>query len=485
MKSFQNKTSLCHFPKRSLRFFVASFFALAIFGASVFAQNREHVKSGAILHVWCWSFNTAKANMKDIADAGFSAIQFSPINTCLEGDYGGLDLLGADLTGKWYYHYQPTDWKIGNYQLGTRDEFIAACAEAKKYNIAVIVDVLPNHTTPRKDKLKQGLLDAVGGIDNLYHANEDKGVQDWKSRLQNTTYSMGGLPDVNTENPDFQAYFMTYMNDCIDCGAGGFRFDTAKHIGLPDDPKDPKAKENDFWPIFTGKKDIRGVMLKNANDLFIYGEVLQGGASREKDYTEYIDVVASSYGDQLRMNLKSHKLRTKQLTDWKHPAGGEHLVTWVESHDTYANKGASAKLTNFELRAGWAVIASRDKGTPLFFNRPQGPEATQFPGVSQIGDKGNDEFMNSEVVAVNKFRAAMLGEKEELINGEDASLLIIKRGEKGAVIINMDMDKAQKVQVPLALPDGPVIDKAHGAKFKAKGGVVTGKVPKASVLVIY
>ena len=33
--------------------------------------------------------------MKNIAEAGFTAVQFSPVNTCLEGDYGGLDLLGA------------------------------------------------------------------------------------------------------------------------------------------------------------------------------------------------------------------------------------------------------------------------------------------------------------------------------------------------------------------------------------------------------
>lgn len=471
---------------KRLKTILLAFLLCAFTLLSLGAQDRAAVKNGAILHVWCWSFNTAKEHMKEIADAGFSAIQFSPINTCLAGDYGGLDIMGKGTTGKWYYHYQPIDWKIGNYQLGTRDEFIAACAEAKKYNIAVIVDVLPNHTTGRKKEIKEDLINAVGGLDNLYHANADKGVEDFKSRLQSTTYSMGGLPDVNTENPDFQAYFMTYMNDCVDCGAGGFRFDTAKHIGLPDDPKDPKAKENDFWPIFTGKKDIRGVMLKNADNLFIYGEVLQGGAAREKDYTQFIDVVASSYGDQLRMNLKSHKLRVKQLTDWKNPAGGEHLVTWVESHDTYANHGASAKLTNFELRAGWAVIASRKLGTPLFFNRPQGEEATQFPGVSKIGDMGNDEFMNSEVVAVNKFRAAMTGESEELLNlDDDTSILIIKRGEKGFVAINMDMAKPKKLSFPSTLPDGPYIDHAHGVKFTVKKGVLSGKVPKQSIVVVY
>ncbi|MBQ2124637.1 MAG: hypothetical protein II196_02475 [Spirochaetales bacterium] len=43
-----------------------------------------------------------------------------------------MELLGNKGTGKWYYHYQPTDWKIGNYQLGTRDDFISMCKKALK-----------------------------------------------------------------------------------------------------------------------------------------------------------------------------------------------------------------------------------------------------------------------------------------------------------------------------------------------------------------
>lgn len=30
----------------------------------------DKTKDGAILHAWCWSFNTIKENLKDIAEAG-------------------------------------------------------------------------------------------------------------------------------------------------------------------------------------------------------------------------------------------------------------------------------------------------------------------------------------------------------------------------------------------------------------------------------
>lgn len=454
-------------------------------GCSLFAQTKQSIKDGAILHAWCWSFKTIEQNMDKIAAAGFTAVQTSPANECLVGDYGGLDLMGADLTGKWYYHYQPTDWKLGNYQLGTRDDFIAMNKKAEEYGIGVIVDVLPNHTTPRVKEISKDLQDAVGGMEKLFHKNAERGITNYGDRYQVTTHSMGGLPDVNTENPDFQAYYMKYVNDCIDCGADGFRYDTAKHIGLPDDPKDPAAKENDFWPIFTGRKAIKGEMLHRADELFIYGEVLQGGASREDAYAEYFSETASSYGGVIRSSLWSHKLSAKGLANWKHPAGPDKLVTWVESHDTYANQGESAGLKHAQLRMGWAVIAARAGGTPLFFSRPKGQEGVQFPGVSKIGDAGNDEFMHKEVVAVNKFRTAMVGEPEELLNGEDTTLLAIKRGDKGVVLVNINPTKKAKVSIPVAFADGVYVDKANGVKFTVKGGILTGSMKKESVAVIY
>ncbi len=463
---------------------IFTFFTLIYFGFAVFSQTKESIKNGAILHAFCWSFKTIEEKLPEIAAAGFTAVQPSPINTCLEGDYGGLDLLGADLTGKWYYHYQPTDWKIGNYQLGTRDDFISMCKKAEELGIGIIVDVLPNHTTPRKSEIAQDFIDAVGGMDEMYHANAERGITNYGDRLQCTTYSMGGLPDVNTENPKFQAYFMQYMNDVIDCGADGFRFDTAKHIGLPDDPKDPKAKENDFWPIFTGRKAINGVSLHRADELFIYGEVLQGGGSREDAYGEYVSVVASSYGALIRSAAKNAKYLANGLKNFRNDAGPEKLVTWVESHDTYANHGESAALTNFQIRSGWAVICARKNGTPLFFSRPKGPEGVQFPGESKIGDAGNDEFKNPEVSAVNYFRQEMTGEDEELLNGKDSSVIIIKRGNRGAVIVNAGT-KSSKVSFPINLSDGTYKDKANGINFTVENGVLSGKLPKQKIAVIY
>lgn len=447
------------------------------------AQGKKAVQQGTILHCWCWSFKTIEDNLDTIAQAGFTAIQTSPANECFEGDSGGLEIMGKGATGKWYYHYQPTDWKIGNYQLGTREEFISMCNAARKRGIAVIVDVVPNHTTTHKDEISPAFIRAAGGMDKLYHRNADHNIRTFSNRREVTSAMLGGLPDVNTENPLFQEYFLNYINDLISCGAGGFRFDTAKHIALPDDPRDDESLENDFWLVFTGKKAVNGQMMHNAQNLFIYGEVLQEGASREDAYGKLFPVTASKYGKLLRSALKNGKLSAKGISGFQNPAS-PNVVTWVESHDTYANEGESAFLSNFLLRAGWAVIASRKNGTPLFFSRPKGSESVQFPGESKIGERGNDEFFSPEVSAVNKFRTAMEGQPEEFLNGANTGVLIVKRGDKGCVIINLN-SSTEPVEVSIGLPNGTYTDRAGKAKFSCRNSVLKGKIKGRKICVLY
>lgn len=230
--------------------------------ASIDYKTADKVADGAILQAFCWDFNTIKESMGDIAAAGFSAVQTSPINECLEGEDGGMDLYG---NGKWYYHYQPTDFKIGNYQLGTRDEFKAMCDEAHKYGIKVIVDVIANHTTPATDEVSEDLIEAGGGsLETLYHKEGRTPLNDFGDRLACTTHEMGGLPDINTERPSFQKYFFNYINDCIACGADGFRYDTAKHIGLSDDPKEDDGFKNNFWEKQQKKLITQKIFLSTA-----------------------------------------------------------------------------------------------------------------------------------------------------------------------------------------------------------------------------
>ncbi len=450
----------------------------------------DNVKEGAILHAWCWSFNTIKENLKDIAEAGFTTVQTSPANQCLVGDNGGMSIWSENGQGKWEYHYQPTDWKIGNYQLGTREEFKSMCEEADKYGIKIIVDVLPNHTTPQLDKVSQSLKDAAGGQDKLYHGEGFNSISQWENRYYCTNGAVLGLPDVNTENPGFQKYYLNYLNDLIDCGVDGFRYDTAKHIGLPDDPQDEKTKQygwkNNFWPVAIGNESVDGVSLHNKDKMFIYGEVLQSSGSRDDAYGKIINLTASGYGYTLRGAIGSKDFSTGRISDWGNAAGASKLVTWVESHDTYCNNGESVWLSDWDIRMCWAIIAARKDGTPLFYSRPDGSTNNLGGrwGNNKIGAKGNDQFKDPEVAAVNKFRNAMVGEGECLRNPNGSSqILQIDRGTKGTVIINLG--GATSIDSETSMANGTYTDQVSGRTFTVSNGKISGQLDGGKIAVIY
>ncbi len=435
-----------------------------------------------ILHAWTWNFDNIAKSMPEIAAAGYDYVQTSPAQACYVGDNGGMALFsqpGDSVMGKWYYYYQPTDWTIGNYMLGNRDSFRAMCDSAYKYGIKIIVDVLPNHTAIDHHAVLPGLDNAVGGHNNLYHANGFTEIRDYNDRLQCTTGQMGGLPDVDTENPDFQHYYLQYVNDLINLGARGFRYDTAKHIGLPSDPLDPKSKRNNFWDIATGKEGVKGLSMLMPDSIFIYGEVLQDKNTKETEYAEYMDQTASGYGHVLRDVLAKGNATGTDLKDWHHPVPAEHLVTWVESHDTYCNAHESAGLSDDQIRAGWVFITARPGGRPLFYSRPAGSTRQNYWGNNRIGERGNDEFKHPEVVAVNHFRDAMSGLDESIYTSEKGDVLEVCRGNKGAAVINIS-DKNAKVKMATTLPDGTYTDAVHNTTFKVRKGLLEGRLAPLS-----
>lgn len=430
----------------------------------------DNIGDGAILHCWCWSFNTIKDNMKEIADAGFSTIQTSPINQCKVGEGGGMQLQDKDDSvnnGKWYYHYQPTDYVIGNYQLGTEEEFRAMCEEADKYGIKVIVDAVVNHMSGDTSVLSEN----VTSINNPFHTMGE--VNDYSSREEVTQGKLLGLTDLNTQNEDVQQYILGYLKDCVDAGADGFRYDATKHIELP---TDDEAFASDFWTV----------ILDNGSK-FQYGEVLQGGSDKITEYSKYLNVTASKYGEILRDAVINEDVSAGTLKDFSvNGMDTDNIVTWVESHDNYCNDGNWEYMDETQIKQAWAIICARSGGTPLFFDRPAGSSTEDQWGDNEIGVTGSDFYKDPEVAEVNKFRTAMIGEDENLSNPNDNdSLLMIERGDKGAVIVNISNEEIKLKDVETVLADGTYKDKVNGKEFKVKDGKLSGTVKKDAVVVIY
>ncbi|WP_312249425.1 starch-binding protein [Streptococcus parasuis] len=445
-----------------------AFAITSVNGETIVASSNQQVsmKDGTILHAWCWSFNAIKENMAAIKEAGYTSVQTSPINAVVVGNGGD-----KKFTEQWYYHYQPTAYTIGNYQLGTEAEFIEMNRVAEQYGIKIIVDAVLNHTTSDYSKVSS----EIKSINNWTHGADR--ISNWNSREEVTQKSLLGLWEWNTQNPEVQQYLLKFLKNAVADGADGFRYDAAKHIELPGEY--PNEFGSNFW----------NVILNNGSE-FQYGEVLQDNISRDADYANLMSITASQYGHSIRDMLRNRNVNAGNLGNYQAGVDPSKLVLWVESHDTYANgktdsESESAWMSDEDLKLGWAMITARAKGTPLFFSRPVGGgNGVRFPEQTKIGDAGSNLYKDPTIVAVNKFHNAMVGQSEYIRNPNgDTSVAMIERGTQGAVIANLsDSEKSLNTETKLA--NGTYKDQISGKTYTVSNGRLSGSIARRSVLVL-
>ena len=259
---------------------VSSFSASAASVSSQLAQDT--VEGGAILHCFDWSYNSIKENLAAIAEAGYTAVQTSPVQQ--PKDYSASY---TDQSGQWWKLYQPLGLSIadGTTWLGTKAELQALCEAADDYGIKVIVDIVANHLANNGSD-GGGFSYVNSGIESdLYNFDYFHSTNTYTSdsnRYTITQYHLG-MPDLNTSNSYVQSRVLGLLEECVDLGVDGFRFDAAKHIELPTDTSSNCA--SDFWPtVINGIKEYAG------DDIYLYGEILNYAGTDISNYTTYIDV---------------------------------------------------------------------------------------------------------------------------------------------------------------------------------------------------
>ena len=165
-----------------------------------------------------WSYNNIKANMKDIAEAGYTAVQTSPVQP--PKDYNSS---WTDSSKQWWKLYQPLGLRVAdeNSWLGNKAELKAMCDEAEKYGIKVIVDIVANHLAnkgPKAGTYENLSPDVDDEMKNAYYYHSDTDGIDDLDRYHITHFHMG-QPDLNTGHPDVQNKVKRLLRECYDLTA--------------------------------------------------------------------------------------------------------------------------------------------------------------------------------------------------------------------------------------------------------------------------
>ena len=410
-------------------------------------------EDGNILQCFNWTLSQIKEELPNIAKAGFTCVQTSPLQPH-DGNY------------QWYWLYQPTNFTVGN-ELGSLSDLQALCKEADKYGVKIIVDVVANHLAGSKNGSWSGRIDSSLRKSEYFH---NQGECTDNNNRYDLTHKNIGMPDLNSEHRDIQSKVAAMVNTLRSAGVDGIRWDAAKHIGLP-------SEDCAFWTVMSGI------------DMYQYGEILDAPAGKSADeynntlmseYAGLMGVTDEPYSAAVTTAIRDGRL-SKSNGNWlKCGVGADRLVYWAESHDNYANNGWTNSLDQNVIDRAYAILGARADSQTLYLSRPYEKNDSSIA----YGRKGSTHFTSKEVAAVNHFHNAMIG-ADEKYSTSGGCYVVCRSG--GAVIVS---PKGSDIDVTAVNPGGMVpagtyTDEVSGGKWTVTADSITGHLGKSGIAVFY
>ncbi|MBQ0098681.1 MAG: starch-binding protein [Oscillospiraceae bacterium] len=435
------------------------------------------VQDGTILHAFCCSFNNIKNRLPDIANAGFSAIQTSPVQQ--PKDFGGWNDIN-----QWWKLYQPISFTVAQNDswLGSKSDLTSLCNEAHKYGIKIICDIVANHTANDGSNggvdwnLSRYESNLYNGKDRYFHPYVDCN----DGSIRNVVWGNIGEPDLNTSDSYVQGRVTSLLKECVDCGVDGFRFDAAKHIETPDDGE----YASNFWTNVLGNASSYAKS-KKSKELYYYGEILNtvGNGRSYKSYSKFMSVTDNVTSDKTTASIKDNRASSVANTNYNSGLEGKYLVLWGESHDTYMGDSGTGGYRNTSnisqnvIDKGYCFAASRKGASALYFLRPNGG----------MGDFNSSTYKSSQISAINKFHNKFVGAEEKLYSSN--SLAVCERYTStgaGMVIVNCSGDSTSVNSLDTYhMANGSYKDAVSGNTFTVSNGKISGSIGSSGVAVVY
>ena len=459
--------------------------------------TASSIEDGNIFHAWNWHMSVIEENLQNIKNAGYTAVQTSPMQP--QKDYwSGGDTAKAG----WWKLYQPLGFVVApddcDNAIGTKSDLQSMVTKAHNIGLKVIVDVVANHLAGSKTQLYKttngfpgvevyeptifGTNGTVAG-GAMLHSETSNDATD----SSHTTNGAIGLPDLNTHDPYVQQRVLSLLKEYIDLGVDGFRFDAAKHIETNNSSEPCGASQ--FWPTVVG--GARAYAEGKGQEIYCYGEILNGcGNNRSYDwYLPYMDVIANKCGNNLRASFNSGTAAASSSYNPTSYESGENCVVWAESHDTYANDEHESPDTSiYNINKTYAIMGSRNGAKALYLARPTDTTGTSAWTSCQtkLGAKGSDAYKLAEVAAVNKFRNYWGTNNEWLANNSNfAQVVRYNDTESGMVLVNASSGTSvSNVAVPDVMKNGTYTDLVSGNTFTVAGGKVSGTMASCGIAVL-
>lgn len=403
----------------------------------------SEIQDGNILHCFNWPIKEIKAELANIAAAGFGSIQISP---CQRGD--------VSVGSPWHDLYRPYDLAFKSSGYCSEADLQSLCQEAANYGIKIIVDVVANH------------VDKTAGYHDTWWDSNGRvrwnGGINYGDRYSITHGQLGDYGDINSEDSEVCARGKAYVEKLKSLGVKGIRWDAAKHIGLP-------SEGCGFWSSVT-----------SVPGMYHYGEILDApgpNAGIIEEYANYMSVTDNKYSNGAARNNGGIPggYGGAWVVDYSVP--DTKLVYWAESHDTYSNDEWSQNVDQSVIDRAYASYACRNGATALYLSRPN----TKGFNNIKVG-KGSTAFTGKHIAAVNKFRNQMQGRKDWC--EATGNTFCVTRQDGGAVIVMKGSGNVSVVNGGGYCPSGTYTDLVNGGSFTVTSSTITGNVGSCGIAVI-
>jgi alpha-glucosidase len=347
------------------------------------------------------------AHLDYLKDLGIDAIWITPCFPSPQVDFG----------------YDVSDYENIDPMYGTLADFDHLVAEAKKRNIRILLDFVPNHTSDQH----KWFIDSRSSRDSThrdwYIWRDGKGPNqppnNWTSTFGGSAwtfdpktnqyyyhYFYAQQPDLNWRNPEVKEAMFNATRFWYQRGVAGFRLDAVDSLF-----EDPALKDN---PVLPGKDNFGMPLTKELNNKKLpeVHDILRGLRTVANEYnavligetwTQNLDELKAYYGEgnelQMPMDLMLTQFKKLSAPEFReHITGIEGTGGWptfvITNHDIVRSYTRYADgVHNDEIAKLMAAMYLTLRGSPIMYygeeigmenNDPKRKEDVQDP----IGRRG-------------------------------------------------------------------------------------------------
>ncbi len=446
-----------------------------------------------MVHLFEWKWTDIAQECENfLGPKGFAAVQVSPPNEHMRPQDA------PDLA--WWVRYQPVSYQLES-RSGSRAEFIDMVNRCEAVGVGVYVDAVINHMTGGSDENSSvgtagtrythyGYpdLDGTGrfayGYDDFHHCGrpfDDIGNYGDAWEVQNCELS--NLADLDTGAAYVQERIAAYLQDLVDIGVAGFRFDASKHMA---------------------EADIAAILGRVQGDFYVFQEVIDRGgeAISNRAYLATGDVTEFNYGSKLSEVFLSGQLAGLESfgESWGLLPSADAVV-FIDNHDNQRGHGGGGPLLTHRDGPLYNLASVFMLAWPYGYPRIMSSYA--WDGVNDRTGPPSDALGNTNTIYVDgqpdcfgdvpgqdwicEHRWQAIANMVGFHNATSANFFVsdwwsngvqqiaFGRGDAGFVVINRETFPLTDQWLQTSLPGGQYCDIIHG-ELTPDGQSCTGPV---------